>query len=317
MLHKSKPLAIMGIALAIVTALAWQTKTHAPQNNRPQQDTVPLKENESQNETIIRGDLDKALEQVQRAQENLERQLQKGGFEKMQKDLMRAQSQLNANEVRAQVEKAMKDIDLQKLNLEEQMRNIDMQKVQAQAQEVMQKINWEKMNEDMKRSQLELKKNIDLKKMEIEMKRSIEASRKQMAGLKEIDMQHIQRELDRAREELQSNEGRMQEEIARSKKDIAMNLNRDFKKEMEKATESVRKAGEELSGYKEMVNAMQQDGLLKADGTYNIKYKKGELYIDGVKQPENITDKYRHYFKQENIQLKKINDDGKGKTINL
>jgi hypothetical protein len=316
MLHKSKPVAWLGLALLITSAIAWQTKAHTPQTAPVQQDTIPKKESAQEDETIIRGDLDKAMEEVKKAQENLERQLQKNGFDKMQKDLIRARAQMQAVDVHAEIEKAMRDIDLQKLDLDQQMKNIDMQKIKAETQKALEKINWDKMKKDMADAQTGLENNIDTKKMEMEIRRSLEDAEKGMARLKEIDLKKMRQELDRTREDLRANEGHMREEIERAKKDMDLNFHKDFKKEMEKAKEAVEKAHEELRGYKEMVTAMQKDGLLKNDGNYTIKYKKGELYIDGVKQSEEVTNKYRHYFKQDNVQLRKTNDDD-GKTIDL
>lgn len=316
MLHKSKTAVWVVIACLIASGIAWQTRPHTPQGKHFQQDTTPKKEKVQEDETVINGDLERAMEEVKKAQENLERQLQKGGFEKMQKDLLRAQAQLNAREIHTEVEKAMKEIAMQKINLAEQMKNIDMQKIQAETQEAMQKINWKKMQQDMQQAQAELKNNIDYKKMERGMSRSMEETKKAMAHLNEIDMQKIQQQLERVQEGLRANEGQMQEDMERAGKEINENLHKDFRKEMEKAKEGVQKAAEELRSYKEMISEMQKDGLLKNDDTYNIQYKKGDLYIDGVKQTENITSKYRHYFKQENIRLKKSKEDD-GKTIDL
>jgi len=322
MSHKSKPVAWLVIACFVasgIAGLAWQTKTNSSAGKHFQQDTTPKKEKVQEDEIIINGDLDRAMEEVKKAQESLERQLQKGSMEKMQKDLLRAQAQLNAKEIHREVEKAMKEIELQKLNLEDQMKNIDMQKIQAETQEALQKINWEKMKKDMQQAQAELKNNIDYKKIESGVRRSMEETKKAMARLKEVDMQKIQRELERASEDLRANEGQVREGLERAKKEIDENLHKDLRKELEKAKEGVQKATEELRSYKEMINEMQKDGLLKNDGNYNIKYKKGELYIDGVKQPGNITDKYRHYFKQENVQLRKSKDSKEedSKTIDL
>jgi len=322
MSQKSKSIAWVTIACIIsigIAGIAWQTKAPISQSRHSIQDTLPKKEKVQEDQIIIDGDLDKAMEEVKKAQENLERQLQKGGLEKMQKDLLRAQAQLNAKDIHAEIEKAMKEIELQKISLQDQMKNIDMQKIQAETQEALQKINWEKMKKDMQQAQAELKNNIDYKEIESGIRRSMEETKRAMAHLKEIDMQKIQQQLERAQEDLKANEGHMREEMERAKKEIDLNLHKDFRKELEKAKEGVQRASEELRGYKEMITEMQKDGLLKNDDNYNIKYKKGELYIDGVKQPDNVTNKYRHYFKQENVQLKKSkgSKEDDGKTIDL
>jgi len=314
--HTSKSIARLAIMLIAIAGLAWQTRTHATDSKRHLQDTLPTKDKETQ--TVITGDLDKALEQVRKAQENLEQQLEKNGFDKIQKDLLKAQAQLNAKDIHAEIAKAMKELEWQKLNIEEQMKNIDMQKIQAEVQDAMQKIDMEKMQKDMKHAHEALEKNIDYKKMEAEMRAAMGQTKKALAEMKAIDMQKVQQQLERAKEQLTVNETQINDEIENAKKNLDERFHKDFKKELEKAKEGVKKASEELQHYKEMLIEMKKEGLLKPDGSYSIKYKNGELYIDGLKQPDNITEKYKHYFRQENVQLKKSKDGtDDSKTIDL
>ncbi|MEO8960671.1 MAG: hypothetical protein ABI325_02240, partial [Ginsengibacter sp.] len=42
---------------------------------------------------------------------------------------------------------------------------------------------------------------------------------------------------------------------------------------------------------KKFIDVLAQDHLIKKD-TYSVAVEKGELYIDGDKQPEDITGKY-------------------------
>jgi len=314
--HTSKSITGLAILLIAIAGLAWQTKTHATNSKRHLQDTLPTKDKETQ--TVITGDLDKALEQVRKAQDNLEQQLEKNGFDKMQKELLKAQAQLNAKDMHAEIAKAMKELESQKLNIEEQMKNIDMQKIQAEVQEAMQKVDLERMQKDMKRAHEAFENNIDYKKMEAEIRAAMGQAKKAMAEMKAIDMQKVQQQLERAKEQLAGNEAQIKDELENARKNLAEGFPKDFKKELEKAKEGVKKASEELQHYKEMIVEMKKEGLLKQDGSYSIKYKNGELYIDGVKQPDTITEKYKHYFRHENVQLKKSKDGtDDSKTIDL
>lgn len=107
----------------------------------------------------------------------------------------------------------------------------------------------------------------------------------------------------------------MQEDIERTKKEINETIHKDLKKEFEKAQEGVKHAAAELQNYKDMVDEMYKDGLIKSREQYDIHYKHGDLFINGTKQPAGITDKYKHYFKKENVKISRGTDDDK--TIDL
>ncbi|MFT3936657.1 MAG: hypothetical protein QM726_23735 [Chitinophagaceae bacterium] len=92
-------------------------------------------------------------------------------------------------------------------------------------------------------------------------------------------------------------------------------FNKDLKLQLEKAQQEVKKASAVLQAYKEMLGEMEKDGLLKADESYKIEYKKGELFINDKKQPANTTEKYKHYFKGDNIILQKDQGYENGKKV--
>lgn len=316
MSQKTTVAACVAIACIVITGIAWQKIPAATPSNHRLRDTVPITEKKQHNKTAIRGDLDKALEQVEKAQENLEQQLQNGGFDKIQLQLQKAQEQLNTTDIHLQLEKAMKEIDIQKLQLEDQLKNIDIQKIQEETQSALQKINWEKMQKELEKAQVDLKNNIDYKKIENEVRLSLDQSKKAMAELKNIDMEKIKLELERSKEEMKRNEGKMQEEMERAKKDIQQTMKRDFKKEMEKAREEIVHSKKQLQEYKNMLGEMVKEGLLSSDKEYNIEYKEGNLFINGNKQPETIANKYKHYFQQEHVILSRDNNDD-NKIIDL
>lgn len=305
MSNKINPAAWMAIVLICFTGmagLAWQHTPSPYSGQKVQQDTTPLKEGKKERATIINGDLNKAMEEVQKAEANLEHQLQSKDWEKMQQDLQKAQAELNAQNIGEQVEKAMKEIDLQK--------------IQLQTEAALQKIDWEKMQKDLMKAQAELKNNIDPKKIDAEISRSMEETKKAMAELKAVDMEKIREELEKAKMELKLNEGSMQEDIERAKKEINENIHKDFRKEFEKAQEEVKHAAAELQNYKDMVDEMYKDGLIKSREQYDIHYKNGDLFINGTKQPAGITGKYKHYFKKENVKISRGTDED-DKTIDL
>lgn len=182
MVHKINPAAWMAIVLICFTGmagLAWQHVPSPYSGQKVQQDTTPPKEGKKERATVINGDLNKAMEEVQKAAANLERQLQGKDFEKMQQDLQKAQAALNAENIQEQVTRALKEIDFQK--------------IQLQTQESLQKIDWEKMQQDLSKAQIELKNNLDSKKIDAEISKSLEETKKAMTELKAVDMGKIGR----------------------------------------------------------------------------------------------------------------------------
>jgi hypothetical protein len=79
----------------------------------------------------------------------------------------------------------------------------------------------------------------------------------------------------------------------------------DFRKEMDNAKVDIDKAKTEMKGYQEMIYDMEAAGLLNTKEDYTIEYKDGDLFINNKKQPQNVTDKYKKYFKHKTIAIKK------------
>ncbi|MEP6726029.1 MAG: hypothetical protein ABJC98_09450 [Bacteroidota bacterium] len=305
MVRTLQPAAFMAIVLISCTGLAgiaWQNKPSVSPAQHQQNDTLPEKQRIKEDKTVINGDLDKAIDDVHRAQENLEKQLQNKDWGKMHRDLKESLEKINAENIHEQIEKAMK--------------NIDMQKIQLQVQASLKQIDWKKMQADIQKAQAEIN-NADGIKLQKEMQNTLDETRKAMAGLKAFDMEELQHQLEQTKENLKMNEGRMKEDLEKARKNINQNLNKDFRKELEKAKENVKRVAEELQDYKMMLTEMDKDGLLNANETYDIEYKKGELIINGKTQPATITSKYKHYFKKERVTIKNGNRDEDDRTIDL
>ena len=52
-----------------------------------------------------------------------------------------------------------------------------------------------------------------------------------------------------------------------------------------------------------MFNEMERDGLISTKEGFSIEYKDRSLYINGNKQTEQVTDKYRKYIKREHFRI--------------
>jgi hypothetical protein len=79
----------------------------------------------------------------------------------------------------------------------------------------------------------------------------------------------------------------------------------DLKLDMGKVREDLEKTKKELKAYQAMVYEMEKDGLLKTSTDYIIEYKDGALFINRVKQPDKVTEKYKKYFPKDGITIRK------------
>jgi len=56
-----------------------------------------------------------------------------------------------------------------------------------------------------------------------------------------------------------------------------------------------------------MLDEMEKDGLINSKEDYDIEYKEGNLYINDQKQPQEVLNKYKEYFKKDNTRIYKKN----------
>jgi chromosome segregation ATPase len=279
-------------ALIIIggAGIAWYGNTPETHYHSNRLDTIPRQEKKMKagnDNTIINGNIDEALQSIDRSIEQLKQQ----DFKKMQQELAASLQKINTEAIQKQFQEALQNIDAEKIKLE--------------TEKALQKTDWEKMQQDIQKAIAEVKNNIDSKKIEAELQEALEASKKAMAEAKQIDMTKIHAELDRAKEELKNKQADIREEIERARKEIKENMRRNWSREMEKAKAEMGRAREELINYKTMLSEMEQDGLLTTKSNYTVEYKNGDLIINSKKQPESVTAKYKHYFKKDNVTLKK------------
>ncbi len=343
-------MALVLVSCTGLAGIAWQ--------NNPSvkaltilQDTLPKdkKERAESDKTIIRGDLDKALEQVKKAKENLQQSLEKTDWEKMHQDLQQSLKKIDAEKLEAEMENAIKSIDAQKIQakIQAELRQVDwekMQKVlqktqaelksnlevgklQAELQHAMEEtkkamaemksMDMEKVQQELQKAQEELKKNLDGGKLQAEMQRAMEDSKKAMAEIKLVDMEKMQQELEEAKEDMLESKGRIKQDMDKARKELNETLKKDFKKELEKARVELKQAEKDLQNYKEMLAEMDKDGLLNSHEPYNIEFHNGTLIINGKTQPDSIRNKYRHYFKKEDVKIIKGKAGEEENTIDL
>jgi len=89
-------------------------------------------------------------------------------------------------------------------------------------------------------------------------------------------------------------------EIEKSKKDIKNIQVDEF---MKTAKEGISKSIIELRLKKEMFTEMEKDGLIKPQEGFTIEYKDKNLFINGKKQNQATTDKYKKYIKGDSFKI--------------
>jgi hypothetical protein len=175
-------------------------------------------------------------------------------------------------------------------------KDLDKIKVQKTVDEAMQKIDFKKMNRQLEQSM----KQLDHQKLQREMKET-------MARVEKVDMPRIKIEMDRARRQLEREHTQFNSEHV---KEQLRDARKHAEEGMKHARESMEKAREELRGMRDFTNELQKDGLIDKKKGYKIELKSGELYINDQKQPKEVNDKYRKYYKKENFTIKTDADEG-------
>ncbi len=177
--------------------------------------------------------------------------------------------------IQKDIEVSLKSVDMAKImeDVNRSLKAVDMDKLMADVTSSLNDIDWGEKNEEIEKALKEAKKEIEKAKLEI----------------RDIDRGKIEKELDKAKLEI---------EKSRTEIDKI-----DLTKIMSEAREGIDKAKEELKLTKEMFNEMEKDGLINSKEGFTIEYKNKDLYIDGKKQSEKTTDKYRKYFKQDHFKI--------------
>lgn len=320
-----------GIAGIIVlatacTLIAWTGSPQGPDSaSNLKQDTIPAKKRTKETRQAGDRDFDRELRAIDKANKELSEKdwgkvqfefdeaMGKVDFEKLQADIDKAMKSVDFEKIQKEIAESMSKVDFDKMSRhwEDAMKKIDFDKINKEIEESMKKANFDKINQEWKESM----NKVDFEKLQKEIKASMDKVSKIDMKKMEEDIRKAQKEIEKElREAQQFNNDEFQKEMEKVKKsmgELKLDLSKeefDFKGIMEKASEGVQKAKEELKGYQEMVYAMEEEGLLSTDGDYTIEYRDGEISINGKKQPSAISNKYKKYFKKDKMTIEK--EDG-------
>jgi chromosome segregation ATPase len=193
-----------------------------------------------------------------------------------------------------ELEKAMQQLDKEMQKLDEQIKKIDLTKVQKDIDASLNKIDFEKIGKEVQASLAK----IDWNKIEVDVKDAMEK-------VKKVDMVKLQEEMKKVQEEMEKVKVEVNINAEKIKKDVG--------EAMEKAKVSIEKAKVEIELMNEFTDALEADKLIDKKKSYKIEIKEGELYINGTKQPKEVSDKFRKYIKKDNYSIQK----GEGNRISI
>lgn len=287
-------LAVSTLCLLVLLA-GW---TDNPQQktglyNQNQTDTIPKKQGNTEKAT--EKDLDKALRELERAQESL-MQLQKKDFEKMQQE----------------IESSLKKIDLEKIkqDVERSLKQIDLEKIQREIQQSLSKIDFEKMELEVEKAL----KEAEIKINEVDFKKELEKAKEEINKAKEevkreLKNQDWKKELEKEMKKI--NEVELKKEFEAAKKEIEKAKlefeleKKNIGKELEKARAEIEVSKEALRGYQKMIYQMEAENLLDTKTDYTIDYENGEIKVNGKKLSPDQSEKYKQYFKKDKVTIHK------------
>jgi hypothetical protein len=265
---------IVPVSIA-VTALAWNGRKRDYQTpNQNIQDTVPSK-NKHKNYLKIdkdEKDLDKAIKDLDKAAEKLDGKIENIDLEKIDADIEKSMKNLD-------MEMAHHDLYIEKMerDIEKSVKDIDAEKIEKETKEAVQQamdnVDFKKINEEVRKAMGQVKEQLNSP----EFKKSINDA-------KHIEMDVIKESIEKARDEIK-------------------NSKVDIKEEMGKAKDEIKKEKEILKGYRKMLDDMEKEGLINTKEDYSIEYKAGDLYVNDKKQTQEVTDKYKNYFKKDNTSI--------------
>jgi chromosome segregation ATPase len=295
-------IALVGLTMLGLSSLAF-TENQSHKNFQVAGDTLPKPKAAKKDFDKELQDLDRAMKQLQNSpdidfnkmQKDLDESMKKLqeqmaqhmiDVDKMQKDLKESIEKINTEKIQAQLQASLKQlekIDVQKLQdeLKASLSNIDSEKMRAQIDASLKsidKIDLEKMEKEIEKSIEEVKVNVHPEEIEKKVRESLE----------KVDIDKIKGDMNRAKDELEENKGHIKVDLDNAKKDLE-------------------KAKQEIQGYQEMVYQMESDKLLSTKGDYKVEYKNGKILINGVTQPDSVTNKYKKYFRQDGVTIKKEN----------
>jgi len=203
-------------------------------------------------------------------------------------------------------DKLQSELDRSLSQLGEEMKKIDYSKMQKEIEASLKSIDAEKIMKDVERSL----KSIDLDKTLASVSSSLKDLDLDLKG-EEVEkaMKEAQKEIEKAKKEISNiDKEAIKKELTEAKKEVEKSKAEidkiDMDKIMSEAKVDIDKAKEELKLTKELITQLEKDGLVDTKKGFELEYRNRSLYIDGKKQSDEVTDRYRKYFKKDDFKIR-------------
>jgi hypothetical protein len=201
-------------------------------------------------------------------------------LDKGEEELKRAMKEIDTEMIEREIREAMKKMD------------VDMAKMKVDIAKAMKEIDAVKINADIQKGLADMQKElkgVDAEKIKKEVAASMEKidmqkMKEEMQVMKEVDMEKMRKELE--------------------------NIRPGIEKSLEGAKKEIERARKEITSYKNLVDALDKDGLLKKDQDYKVEYRDNQLTVNGKKLSAAETKKYsEHLSGKEKFTIQKEDDD--------
>lgn len=253
---------------------------------------------------------DEVRQQIKEAQKSIQQamqQLNQVDMKKVQADIAEATKNIKWDEVSAEARKAQEESV-------KALKNIDWSKItaaQKEAAEALKSIDFAALNKNLHTAYANVNTKEFYDKVSKETKASLKAA--------SLATQHAASSLEEARKnraEALANAARVRENIARDRENGARAREgelrakegaeraREGEKRAQEGAERAKEGEKRAAIYKEMISQMDADKLLDAKKGYKIEKNANGLFINDVKQPDDVVNKYKKYLQTKQFIIK-------------
>ncbi len=198
-----------------------------------------------------------------------------------------------SNEAMADASEAMAQAKIEMKNADKEMKKAN--KEMRKAAEEMKNVDWDEVNKAMKDGMKALD-TVDWSAVNADVNRGLEEAKAEMNSAR--TKAEINKAMAEAKAETAKAMAQVREETARARGEAA-----EAHVEAEKGRNLAIAGKANTAQINKMLKLMEQDNLINRKD-FKIKMEDGELYIDNVKQPESVVNKYRSYFSRGTTKIK-------------
>ncbi|MBS0027389.1 M56 family metallopeptidase [Chitinophaga sp. 22321] len=275
-----------------------KVKTNTNVNNKM---SFSYNYNYSKDTNITKEEIRKQIREAQKSIQLAMKQLQEVDMKKVQADIQAATKNINWKDVSEEVRKAQAESAAA-------LKNVDwdqISKAQAEAAAALKNIDFATLNKNLAMAY----QSLDMKDLSNKIRKEV-ATSLQSANMSKEENSRRLADIRKQRAEALEDAARAREEAGKTreaaKKDMAYKRE-EIAERREKADKDRREANEkreENDIYQEMLRRMVADNLLDTQKDYSVEKNDNGLFINGVKQPDNIVAKYRKYLKAKQVHIK-------------